>query len=69
LSYAQLAASGIVALCYANGLLFTGGWLLLSTGSFDIIDGNSRYHLFRRQFCINTNRRKSWNRCKLEMVF
>ena len=39
LSYVQLAASVVVALCYANGLLFTGGWLLLFTGSFDIVDG------------------------------
>jgi len=39
LSYAQLAGSMIVAYCYASGQLFTGGWLLLFTGTLDIIDG------------------------------
>jgi CDP-diacylglycerol--glycerol-3-phosphate 3-phosphatidyltransferase len=39
LSYTQLAASALVGYCYARGLLFTGGWLLLVTGSLDIVDG------------------------------
>ncbi len=39
LSYTQLAGSLVVAACYAHGMLFTGGWLLLFTGSLDIIDG------------------------------
>lgn len=39
LSLAQLLASLVAALCLARGLIFTGGWLLLFTGSFDIIDG------------------------------
>lgn len=39
LSYAQLAGSVLVTLSYAGGLVFVGGWLLLCTGSLDIIDG------------------------------
>lgn len=39
LTYAQLLASLVVAACYASGLLFTAGWLLLFTGSLDIVDG------------------------------
>jgi len=39
LSYAQLAGSVLVTLSYAGGLVFTGGWLLLCTGTLDIIDG------------------------------
>jgi CDP-diacylglycerol---glycerol-3-phosphate 3-phosphatidyltransferase len=39
LTCAQLAGSLVVAVCYARGMLFTGGWLLLFTGSLDIIDG------------------------------
>jgi phosphatidylglycerophosphate synthase len=39
LSCAQLAGSVVVAACYARGMLFTGGWLLLFTGTLDIIDG------------------------------
>jgi CDP-diacylglycerol--glycerol-3-phosphate 3-phosphatidyltransferase len=39
LSYAQLLGGALVGLCYASGMLFTGGWLLLSTGTLDIIDG------------------------------
>lgn len=39
LSFAQLAGSMLVAVCYASGLLLTAGWLLLATGSLDIIDG------------------------------
>ena len=33
------AGSLLVACCYADGMLFTGGWLLLFTGTLDIIDG------------------------------
>ncbi len=39
LSYTQLGASLLVGYCYTQGLLFTGGWLLLFTGSLDVIDG------------------------------
>jgi phosphatidylglycerophosphate synthase len=39
LSYAQLAGSALVGACYATGMLFTAGWLLLLTGTLDIIDG------------------------------
>ncbi len=39
LTYAQLMASVVVAACYASGLMFTAGWLLLFTGSLDIVDG------------------------------
>ena len=39
LSCAQLAGSIVVAACYARGMLFTGGWLLLFTGTLDVIDG------------------------------
>jgi CDP-diacylglycerol--glycerol-3-phosphate 3-phosphatidyltransferase len=39
LSYAQLGGSLLVGYCYASGKLFTGGWLLLFTGTLDIIDG------------------------------
>jgi CDP-diacylglycerol--glycerol-3-phosphate 3-phosphatidyltransferase len=39
LSYTQLAGSLLVTYCYASGMLFTGSWLLLFTGTMDIIDG------------------------------
>jgi CDP-diacylglycerol--glycerol-3-phosphate 3-phosphatidyltransferase len=39
LSYAQLAGSVLVTFCYASGLVFTAGWVLLCTGTLDIIDG------------------------------
>ncbi len=39
LSFTQLALSAVVALLFATGMLFTGGWLLLVTGSLDIVDG------------------------------
>jgi len=39
LSCAQLVGSVLVASCYGAGLMFTAGWLLLCTGTFDIIDG------------------------------
>lgn len=44
LSFAQLLVSVGVSVLFARGMLFTGGWLLLVTGSLDIIDG----HLARR---------------------
>ncbi|GIW43107.1 MAG: hypothetical protein KatS3mg077_0389 [Candidatus Binatia bacterium] len=39
LSFAQLFLSVLVAVVIARGFLFTGGWLLLVTGTLDIIDG------------------------------
>ena len=39
LSYAQLLGSGLVAACFAGGWLLTAGWLLLFTGTLDIVDG------------------------------
>jgi CDP-diacylglycerol--glycerol-3-phosphate 3-phosphatidyltransferase len=39
LSYTQLVSSVVVGYLYARGWLFTGGWLLLTTGSLDIVDG------------------------------
>jgi len=39
LSYLQLGGSLVVGYCYAVGLLFTGGWLLMFTGTLDMIDG------------------------------
>lgn len=39
LTYAQFVFSIGVGACYAAGWFFTAGWLLLSSASFDIIDG------------------------------
>lgn len=39
LSYGQLLASIAVGACYATGLLFTAGWLLLAAASLDVVDG------------------------------
>jgi CDP-diacylglycerol--glycerol-3-phosphate 3-phosphatidyltransferase len=39
LSYGQLVGSLFVGYCFAEGMLFTGGWLLLFCGTLDIIDG------------------------------
>ena len=39
LSYAQLLGGLLVAVCYAQGMLTTAGWLLLFTGTLDIVDG------------------------------
>lgn len=39
LSYTQLLGSLLVAICYAEGMLTTAGWLLLFTGTLDIVDG------------------------------
>jgi CDP-diacylglycerol--glycerol-3-phosphate 3-phosphatidyltransferase len=39
LTCAQFVASIVVGGCYAAGLLFTAGWLLLASGSLDVVDG------------------------------
>ena len=39
LSYTQLLGSLLVGICYAKGMLTTAGWLLLFTGTLDIVDG------------------------------
>lgn len=39
LTYAQLVGSLLVGAAYAGGLLLTGGWLLLASGSLDVVDG------------------------------
>lgn len=39
LTYAQLIGSLGVGAAYAGGLLLTGGWLLLASGSLDVVDG------------------------------
>lgn len=39
LTYTQLLLSLVVGACYAAGLFFTAGWLLLATSSLDIVDG------------------------------
>src|SRR5512143_488337 len=39
LSYAQLLSGMLVAVCYAQGWLTSAGWLLLFTGTLDIVDG------------------------------
>lgn len=39
LSYAQLVASVISGWAYAKGLIFAAGWLVLFTGTLDILDG------------------------------
>jgi CDP-diacylglycerol--glycerol-3-phosphate 3-phosphatidyltransferase len=39
LTYAQLLLSLAVGALYAAGMYFTAGWLLLASGSFDIVDG------------------------------
>jgi CDP-diacylglycerol--glycerol-3-phosphate 3-phosphatidyltransferase len=39
LSCTQLLGSLLVAICYAEGMLTTAGWLLLFTGTLDIVDG------------------------------
>jgi CDP-diacylglycerol--glycerol-3-phosphate 3-phosphatidyltransferase len=39
LSFAQLLGSALVGVGYAAGAPFTAGWLLLLTGTLDIIDG------------------------------
>lgn len=39
LTYGQLLGSLVITYCYARGYLFVAGWLLLSVGSLDIIDG------------------------------
>jgi CDP-diacylglycerol--glycerol-3-phosphate 3-phosphatidyltransferase len=39
-SAVQLAMSGLCGLTYARGWVFTGGWLLLSAGTLDVLDGS-----------------------------
>ena len=39
LSYLQLAVAAVVGLAYAEGLVIVAGWLVLSGGSLDILDG------------------------------
>lgn len=39
LTYSQLVGSALIMLCFAHGYLFVGGWLVLSIGSLDIVDG------------------------------
>lgn len=39
LTYAQVAVSILSGLCYARGLIFTAGFLVLCTGTLDILDG------------------------------
>lgn len=39
LTYAQVVSSVVVAAAYASGLVFTAGWLVLFSGTLDILDG------------------------------
>jgi CDP-diacylglycerol--glycerol-3-phosphate 3-phosphatidyltransferase len=39
LSLSQLVMSVVVCLCYARGLIYTAGFLILFTGTLDILDG------------------------------
>lgn len=39
ITYAQIAASLLTALAYAAGLIYTAGFLVLFTGTLDILDG------------------------------
>ncbi len=39
-SAVQLAMSALCGLAYARGWVFTGGWLLLSAGTLDVLDGS-----------------------------
>src|SRR5689334_2840911 len=39
-SAVQLAMSALCGLTYARGWVFTGGWLLLSAGTLDVLDGS-----------------------------
>lgn len=39
ISYAQIAASLLTAMTYAAGLIYTAGFLVLFTGTLDILDG------------------------------
>ena len=39
ITYAQIAASLLTALAYAMGLIYTAGFLVLFTGTLDILDG------------------------------
>ena len=39
ITYAQIAASLLTALAYGSGLIYTAGFLVLFTGTLDILDG------------------------------
>ena len=39
ITYAQIVGSVSVAVAYARGLIFTAGFLVLFTGTLDILDG------------------------------
>ena len=39
ITYAQIAASLLTAVAYAGGLIYTAGFLVLFTGTLDILDG------------------------------
>src|SRR5690606_34294653 len=39
ITYAQVLGSAVCALAYASGLIFTAGFLVLFTGTLDILDG------------------------------
>jgi CDP-diacylglycerol--glycerol-3-phosphate 3-phosphatidyltransferase len=43
----QLGASVVCGMAYAYGWMFTAGWLLLATGTLDVVDGE----MARRQGC------------------
>jgi phosphatidylglycerophosphate synthase len=45
LTYTQVAASVACALAYAGGLIFTAGFLVLFTGTLDILDGKVARHI------------------------
>jgi CDP-diacylglycerol--glycerol-3-phosphate 3-phosphatidyltransferase len=38
-TFAQLAASVVCATAYANGWMFTAGWMLIGSGTLDVLDG------------------------------
>jgi CDP-diacylglycerol--glycerol-3-phosphate 3-phosphatidyltransferase len=44
LTYAQMLGSAVCALAYASGLVFTAGFLVLFTGTLDILDGRVARH-------------------------
>ena len=38
-TFSQLAASAVCGVAYAHGWMFTAGWMLLASGTLDILDG------------------------------
>lgn len=38
-TYAQLGVSAVAGLCFAQGAMFLGGWLIIAAGTLDVIDG------------------------------